>query len=88
MLRSEDLTVFVYNYETLFYILDKVNVLTKEERNFIRYYLLCQTLGIETVRTFFVGYVPESTLARHMSCLESKSWNSSSEQLALLDAGI
>ncbi|XP_052085187.1 uncharacterized protein LOC127722340 [Mytilus californianus] len=70
---------------------DPVISLPKEERNFLRYYLLCQTIATESVRLYFTRKVPEPTLSTHLnthkSNLQFSYWKCTNDQLTILFPG-
>ncbi|VDH98267.1 Hypothetical predicted protein [Mytilus galloprovincialis] len=70
---------------------EPVYSLSKEKNNFLRYFLLCQTIATESVRLYFIKTVPEPFLATHLNShmknLRFSYWKCSSDQLAVLFPG-
>lgn len=69
---------------------DSDDSLTREESNFLRFYLLCQTIATESVRLYFTRKVPELSLASHLISskkdLQSK-WKCTKDQFSVLFPG-
>ncbi|XP_071138239.1 E3 ubiquitin-protein ligase DZIP3-like [Mytilus edulis] len=67
---------------------DAVDSLSKEKINYLRYYLLCQTIATESVRLYFTRKIPEPTLSSHLNSnkpnLRFSYWKCTSDQLTVL----
>lgn len=73
------------------FISDPVDSLSKEKGNFLRYYLLCQTIATESVRLYFTRKVPEPTLSSHLNSYKTNikfsHWKCTNDQITILFPG-
>lgn len=88
---SNNLNVVIC-FNNLILFSEPVYSLSKEKNNFLRYFLLCQTIATESVRLYFIKTVTEPFLATHLNShmknLRFSYWKCSSDQLAVLFPGI